>query len=312
MKKAMLAVCAMLAACGSREPAAPTASPAPASAGPSVPSVARAWTLAAPPEPWVIVARDAISVAAGAPLVRLVDARVAESDRETGTSYLIVPLRDHLQRAPASPQPVGVAIDPEVPYRTVAEVVYTLGSSGRTELAFVVRRDGAVSALPLSMPSVRPQQSAERADALADVLAGGAATETPGAAPLEPANAPPPLVEPAAQVAVLDEDPGLSLNILVTAAGARLSGTGGRLAPGCEELTGRATVTVPARNAAQDLAELTRCLERVHREFPSEDRAIVSADADVPFRDVASVIAASRGTPERPLFPQTVLAVALR
>lgn len=287
-----------------------------------MPALASAWTTEAPSEPWLVVSEGAISYGDAQPIVRLEGGLARAEDKEGGASgYQITALRERLASArPASPR-IGIAIDPEVPYRTVAEVVYTLGQAERTDLAFLVRRGAAVAALPITIPTLDARLAVEEAQPEVEQMLLGALGGDDGAFAdvLRDGNATPEPIEPASPEEVdqliLEAGPepeeaedSLSLGVTLTSAGIVVSGSGGRLAPGCETVETGHVITLPLRDGAHDLAGLTRCLERVHREHSGEDAVIVSADPDVRFRDVAGAIAASRGTAERPLFPRTILA----
>src|SRR5690606_36390582 len=117
---------ASLLAIGCDDEEAATAPPAPPT-GPSVPTLAAAWTVAAPPEPWLVVAYHDVSMGEGAPIVTLEERRVRAADKQGGeTGFLVSALHERLTATPTSTGPLGVAIDPEIPFRTVSEVVYTL------------------------------------------------------------------------------------------------------------------------------------------------------------------------------------------
>ena len=327
---AVLALASLLVGCDDEE-AAPDVPPPPS--GPSVPALATAWTTAAPPEPWLVVAYHDVSLGDGPPIVTLEDRRVRAADKQGGaTGFLVSALHQRLASVPAPAHPQGVAIDPEIPFRTVSEVVYTLGQAERHELVFIVRSGDAVGALPVAIPRIGRAREGETMilgtlggddGAFADVLRGGVVThdaedllaEAEGVGVASSAGARPAtdrVIEPTDRAPTTSPASGtLNLSVIVTARGISVAGSGGFLAPGCEEIASGA-IAVPLRAGLHDLAALTSCLERVHREFPEEDTVIVSAHPDIAFRDVAGAMAAARGTEASPLFPRVLISAAVR
>src|SRR5690606_10429100 len=114
------------------------------------------------------------------------------------------------------------------------------------------------------------------------------------------------IVEPAPPRRLHRPGADLRLTLLVEARGITVYGSGGGVTPSCDELATPVVVTVPLRKNEHDLAALRRCLDRVRRGYPGEDRVFVNAEPDVAFDAVAAVIAAARGPAERPLFTRAV------
>jgi biopolymer transport protein TolR len=103
----------------------------------------------------------------------------------------------------------------------------------------------------------------------------------------------------------------LELSLTLADEGIVVAGRGGRLSPGCEA-TGGEVLTVPRAGARHDFAELTRCLERVHAEYPHEDTVIITADPRVPYEELIHAMDAARGTSAAPLFPHVLLSAGVR
>lgn len=104
----------------------------------------------------------------------------------------------------------------------------------------------------------------------------------------------------------------LNLNITVTESGVIVTGSGGKLAPGCEQIgTGR-VITVPKRGATYDWEGLTACVAKVKSQFPDERQVIVSADPLVPYEHLISAMDAVRNKGDDELFPEVMLSAGVR
>jgi len=108
------------------------------------------------------------------------------------------------------------------------------------------------------------------------------------------------------------DNPGSSLNlsVTVTSNGIIVSGSGGKLAPGCTEMQSGRVITVPMRNGQQDWGELTTCARRVKLQFEDENQVILSADPEVEFGDIIAAMDALRG--DNDLFPNILLSAGVR
>jgi len=128
-----------------------------------------------------------------------------------------------------------------------------------------------------------------------------------------------------------DGQSSLNLSVTVTSNGIIVSGSGGKLAPGCRQTQPGRVITVPASNGdlvwsiegtdennnptheqgatARLLAE---CLTLVKSEWPDETRVILSADPEVEFEDLVGAMDAMRGTGPEPLFPDVLLSAGVR
>ncbi|MCA9610870.1 MAG: hypothetical protein KC619_34980 [Myxococcales bacterium] len=203
------------------------------------------------------------------------DRRIPASARQGGAQGFLVPAllealssRIHVRGAPPE---LGLAIAPRTPFGTVAEVVYTAGQAGVERLEIVVRVDEAERAYPIVLP-------------------GFDATEL--------------LEAPLAEL----ETPRFELYLALTAAGAVLAGSEGRLAPDCRSLADDDAPTLPG---PLDLTALGACLGRVKADFPEEDTITITADSEVPFEAVARAAVAAAGSAQG-LFPRTLLSAGVR
>ena len=134
------------------------------------------------------------------------------------------------------------------------------------------------------------------------------------------------------------ESPTTSLNLSVTLTsdGVVVSGSGGKLAPGCTQTQSGRVITIPAVNgelvwstesrlgegreqrivtAVGPTAEaLTACVRQVKSEpqFSEETQVILTADPEVEFRHVVGAMDALRGPASQPLFPDVMLSAGVR
>ena len=122
----------------------------------------------------------------------------------------------------------------------------------------------------------------------------------------------------------------LNLNLTITESGVIVTGSGGKLAPGCTTTALGRVVTVPktmrvvndpltgqpiqpARQALQfDWPGLTECVSRVKREFPEETQVIISADPLVEYQHLIAAMDAVRGRGTEEYFPDVLLSGGVR
>lgn len=105
----------------------------------------------------------------------------------------------------------------------------------------------------------------------------------------------------------------LNLSVTISEAGLIVSGSGGKLAPGCERMQPGRVITVPRRgDGTFDWAALTACAARVHAQFPDESQVILSADPNIEYQNIIHAMDALRvqGTDE--LFPDVMLSAGVR
>ena len=246
-------------------------------------------------------------------IVPLIAGRVPAAEKRDGqeNSFLIPRLQAALSAWPgAAPHPpLALAALPSVPYRTLTEVIYTSGQADRAAQRLLVRAEGRDRALTITIPAPAdlPEQlligtlGAELAGALGGTLEGTVTGTPTGTLTGQALPAAPP-------------SPALNLSVTLTAEGIVVAGSGGKLAPGCEHTATGRVITVPMRAGAQDLAGLSACLRRIKAmpDFGGETSAILGADPERPFGEVAGAIAATQGTAAAPLFPVTMLSAGVR
>ena len=104
----------------------------------------------------------------------------------------------------------------------------------------------------------------------------------------------------------------LNLNVTVTDNGVIVSGSGGKLAPGCEGIDTGRTVTVARKGKAYDWGGLTECVAKVKTKFEDEDTVTVSADPQIHYEHVVAAMDAVRTREEAELFPQVLVSVGVR
>lgn len=105
-----------------------------------------------------------------------------------------------------------------------------------------------------------------------------------------------------------ETEPGLDLTVTIVEGGFLVAGRGGRLAPGCRELTSAPGLTV----AGHDFEALHACAERVHAAYVDEDTVMITADPQIPYEDVIAAMDALRGDEAGLLFPRVMLSAGLR
>ncbi len=106
----------------------------------------------------------------------------------------------------------------------------------------------------------------------------------------------------------------LNLNVTVTDAGALVTGSGGKLAPGCTDVEGPGSrsVTVARKGKEYDWAGLTECVSRIKSQFKDEDTVTVSADPQVQYEHVIAAMDAVRKKGDSELFPHVMISVGVR
>lgn len=102
----------------------------------------------------------------------------------------------------------------------------------------------------------------------------------------------------------------LNLTVTVTNSGFIVAGAGGVLTQGCDR-TGPPP-TVPMRGPEWDYDGLTRCMQRIKTEFPSETRAIVAANPDIRYEIVVRTMDAMRGAPPSLLFTDIMMSAGIQ
>lgn len=106
----------------------------------------------------------------------------------------------------------------------------------------------------------------------------------------------------------------LNLNVTVTEAGALVTGSGGKLAPGCADIDslGSRSVTVVRKGKDYDWNGLTECVSRIKSQFKDEDTVTVSADPQVQYEHIVAAMDAVRKKGDTALFPHVMISVGVR
>jgi biopolymer transport protein TolR len=104
----------------------------------------------------------------------------------------------------------------------------------------------------------------------------------------------------------------LNLNVTVTDAGVIVSGSGGKLAPGCSSIEQSRSVTVPKKGNGYDWPGLTDCVARVKQQYKDEHAVTVSADPQVQYEFVVAAMDAVRTKGTESLFPDVLISVGVR
>ena len=108
------------------------------------------------------------------------------------------------------------------------------------------------------------------------------------------------------------DEPQLNLSVFVTQNGITVTGSGGKLAPGCATTSTGDVLTVPKRGGDYDWEGLRNCVSTVKEEFPDETRVTVSADNLVEFQDLVSAMDAVRDKDGEELFPDVLISAGVR
>lgn len=108
------------------------------------------------------------------------------------------------------------------------------------------------------------------------------------------------------------DKPKLNLNLTIVGDGVIVAGSGGKLAPGCENTATGRVVTVPKRGNDYDWSALTDCVARVKKQFPDETQVTVSADPLIQFQYVLNAMDAVRSKGDEELFPDVLLSAGVR
>ena len=106
----------------------------------------------------------------------------------------------------------------------------------------------------------------------------------------------------------------LNLNVTVTDAGVLVSGSGGKLAPGCTMIdsAGSRAMTVPRKGKDYDWPGLTSCVAKVKTQFHDEDTVTVSADPQIQFEYLVAAMDSVREQGKSELFPKVLVSVGVR
>jgi biopolymer transport protein TolR len=104
----------------------------------------------------------------------------------------------------------------------------------------------------------------------------------------------------------------LNLNVTITEKGVIVSGSGGKLAPGCEKTETGSSITVAKKGDAYDWKGLTACAVKVKKAFPTEDTVTVGANPRIVYENVVAAMDAVRNKGTEELFPRVMISVGVR
>jgi biopolymer transport protein TolR len=105
----------------------------------------------------------------------------------------------------------------------------------------------------------------------------------------------------------------LNLSVTIVDNGIIVSGSGGKLAPGCERMQAGRVITVPRRgDGTYPWNDLTSCAARVHRQFQDETQVILSADPNIEYEHIIQAMDALRADGTDSLFPDVMLSAGVR
>lgn len=104
----------------------------------------------------------------------------------------------------------------------------------------------------------------------------------------------------------------LNLNVTVTATGIIVSGSGGKLAPSCEDIEPGGSPTVAMKGDKYDWPGLTDCVEKVKKQFEEEDTVTVSADPQIEYEHIIAAMDHVRNKGDFKLFPKVLISVGVR
>jgi biopolymer transport protein ExbD len=108
------------------------------------------------------------------------------------------------------------------------------------------------------------------------------------------------------------QEQGLNLNVTITDSGVIVTGSGGKLAPGCEEVTAGRVITVPKKGSDYDWTALTDCANKIKAKFSNERDVIVGADPMIHYEYIVAAMDALRGDAKKELFPKVLLSAGVR
>ncbi len=112
---------------------------------------------------------------------------------------------------------------------------------------------------------------------------------------------------------VAPDEPPLNLSLFITDQGIIVTGSAGKLAPGCERTQTGDVISVPMAGNDYDWAGLRTCVARVKQEFENENQITVSADNLIQYQHVLAAMDAVRETDGgEPLFNDVRISAGVR
>jgi biopolymer transport protein TolR len=110
------------------------------------------------------------------------------------------------------------------------------------------------------------------------------------------------------------KEPGLNLNVTLTESGVIVTGSGGKLAPGCQDVASGRVITVAKKAGQYDWPGLTECVSKIKAvaQFSDEHEVIIGADPMIQYEHVVAAMDALRGDKTKELFPDVLLSAGVR
>jgi biopolymer transport protein TolR len=108
------------------------------------------------------------------------------------------------------------------------------------------------------------------------------------------------------------QEAGLNLNVTLTDGGIIVTGSGGKLAPGCEEVSSGRVMTIPKKGADYDWTALSDCAVKIKTGYPTEKDVIVGADPTIHYEYIVAAMDALRSKDKKELFPKVLLSAGVR
>jgi biopolymer transport protein TolR len=121
-----------------------------------------------------------------------------------------------------------------------------------------------------------------------------------------------PQLSPGGKSSGSQQDAGLNLNVTLTDGGIIVTGSGGKLAPGCEEVSSGRVMTIPKKGTDYDWPALTECAVKIKAGYPTEKDVIVGADPTIHYEYVVAAMDALRTKDTKELFPKVLLSAGIR
>jgi biopolymer transport protein TolR len=104
----------------------------------------------------------------------------------------------------------------------------------------------------------------------------------------------------------------LNLNVTIVEEGIIVTGSGAKLAPGCDTIGSGRVVTVPKNGREYDWAGLTACAVKIKEQFPEETQVTVTADPLIQYVHLIAALDALREDDTDELFPEVLIAAGIR
>lgn len=108
------------------------------------------------------------------------------------------------------------------------------------------------------------------------------------------------------------QEPSLNLNVTLTDGGIIVTGSGGKLAPGCQDVSSGRVMTVPKKGNEYDWEALTDCATKIKARFSDETEVIVGADPMIHYQYIVAAMDALRRNEQQLLFPKVLLSAGVR